>query len=88
MPKTEVRKSQPAAKAGARSVAGASKPAAKTVRTRAATVTAPPDLEERIGQRAYELWESEGRPDSRDQAHWQQAEMEITKARRGRGATA
>jgi hypothetical protein len=35
------------------------------------------DLEQRIRQRAYELWESEGRPQGREQAHWQQAEREI-----------
>lgn len=38
-------------------------------------------MQERIQRRAYELWESEGRPEGRQHAHWQQAEMEITRAR-------
>jgi len=41
------------------------------------------DLQQRIQQRAYELWENEGRPQGREQAHWQQAEREIA----GRGAS-
>jgi hypothetical protein len=40
------------------------------------------DLKQLVQQRAYELWEREGRPHGRDQAHWQQAEREIA----GRGA--
>ena len=36
-----------------------------------------PDLQARIQQRAYELWERDGRPDGREQIHWQQAESEI-----------
>jgi Protein of unknown function (DUF2934) len=39
------------------------------------------DMHQRIERRAYELWESEGRPEGRQQAHWRQAEMEITRAR-------
>jgi hypothetical protein len=39
------------------------------------------DVHERIRRRAYELWESEGRPEGRQHAHWYQAEMEITRAR-------
>jgi hypothetical protein len=42
------------------------------------------DLQQRIQQRAYELWEREGRPQGRAHAHWQQAEREIA----GRGASA
>jgi hypothetical protein len=38
-------------------------------------------LQERIQRRAYELWEREGHPEGRDRAHWQQAELEITRAR-------
>jgi hypothetical protein len=85
MPKIE--KSQPAAKGGARSVARATKPATRTVRKRADTATMSPDLQDRIRTRAYELWESEGRPESRALAHWQQAEREVVKAR-GRRAGA
>jgi Protein of unknown function (DUF2934) len=33
--------------------------------------------EERIRQRAYEIWERAGRPHGRDQEHWRQAEAEI-----------
>lgn len=35
------------------------------------------NLEEKIRQRAYELWEQERRPDGRDREHWHQAEAEI-----------
>ena len=33
-----------------------------------------------IAQRAYAIWEEEGRPTGRDQAHWDQAEQEISGA--------
>ncbi len=36
------------------------------------------ELQQRIQQRAYELWEHEGRPQGREDAHWEQAEREIT----------
>ena len=36
------------------------------------------DLQQRIQQRAYQLWESEGRPEGREQAHWQEAQRELT----------
>lgn len=32
---------------------------------------------ERIKQRAYEIWEAEGRPDGKNMEHWAQAEGEI-----------
>ncbi len=32
---------------------------------------------ERIRQRAYELWETQGRPEGRDLEHWEQARLEI-----------
>lgn len=35
------------------------------------------DREERIRQRAHALWEQEGRPEGREQAHWAQACAEI-----------
>ncbi|TWS97336.1 DUF2934 domain-containing protein [Reyranella sp. CPCC 100927] len=35
------------------------------------------DREERIRQRAHEIWEMEGRPDGRDQEHWERAHREI-----------
>jgi hypothetical protein len=36
-----------------------------------------PDDENRIRQRAYAIWEREGRPEWRDQEHWDQARREI-----------
>ena len=39
------------------------------------------EMREYIQRRAYELWESEGRPAGRDQAHWLQAEREIARVR-------
>lgn len=34
------------------------------------------DRESRIRERAHALWEAEGRPDGRHDAHWSQAERE------------
>ena len=34
------------------------------------------DQEKRIRERAYELWERDGRPEGRSQLHWEQAERE------------
>ncbi|MGK9066381.1 DUF2934 domain-containing protein [Stutzerimonas chloritidismutans] len=34
-------------------------------------------LEERIRQRAYELWEANGRPEGQEFEHWSQARQEI-----------
>jgi DnaJ-class molecular chaperone len=35
------------------------------------------DLHERIKQRAYALWEQEGRPEGQSEKHWHQAETEV-----------
>ncbi|ACI98913.1 DUF2934 domain-containing protein [Rhodospirillum centenum] len=35
------------------------------------------DLEKRISQRAYEIWEREGRPDGRQEEHWSRAREEL-----------
>jgi hypothetical protein len=35
------------------------------------------ELTERIRQRAYEIWESEGKPQDRSLIHWMRAEAEI-----------
>ena len=35
------------------------------------------DHQERIRQRAHEIWESEGRPEGRDAEHWTRAEEEL-----------
>jgi hypothetical protein len=34
---------------------------------------------DQIAQRAFEIWEREGRPQGRDQDHWYQAEAELRK---------
>jgi Protein of unknown function (DUF2934) len=44
------------------------------------------DVAERIRRRAYEIWEREGRPEGREQAHWEQAEREVAKVRGARQA--
>jgi hypothetical protein len=36
-----------------------------------------PDREERIRERAHQIWEQEGRPDGRQTGHWQRAAEEI-----------
>ena len=35
------------------------------------------DRKERIRQRAYAIWESEGRPEGEDRRHWERAEREL-----------
>ena len=35
------------------------------------------DREDRVRQRAHEIWEAEGRPEGRDQEHWERASREI-----------
>ena len=59
-----------------------SAPMTSRTTARRAAATRPPQesVQERIQQRAYELWETEGRPEGRQHAHWQQAELEITRA--------
>jgi hypothetical protein len=39
------------------------------------------ELEALIRQRAYELWERDGRPDGGDDAHWADAERVVGAAR-------
>ena len=57
--------------------------AAKTAARRTRTGAAPSgDLQAQIQQRAYELWERDGRPEGRDDAHWAQAEREIAGTQR------
>ena len=38
------------------------------------------DLDTRIKERAYEIWESEGRPEGREHEHWRQARAEFAEA--------
>ena len=40
------------------------------------------DIENRIRERAYEIWEEEGRPEGREAQHWQQAAAETADAQR------
>jgi alkylhydroperoxidase family enzyme len=35
------------------------------------------DIEQRITQKAYEIWDREGRPDGRSDDHWRQAKQWI-----------
>jgi hypothetical protein len=74
----------------ARSAEAKPKTAAATApKTKASETTGKPaapkpriaEMREYIQRRAYELWESEGRPTGRDWAHWLQAESEIARAR-------
>ena len=37
------------------------------------------DRQERVRQRAYQLWEQEGRPDGKAEEHWRRAEEEIAR---------
>jgi len=47
------------------------------------------DIYERIRQRAYSLWERDGRPHGRQMAHWLQAERELAETvRRPKAAKA
>ncbi|WP_431470200.1 DUF2934 domain-containing protein [Sphingosinithalassobacter sp. LHW66-3] len=39
------------------------------------------DLEQRIRERAYEIWQEEGRPEGREEEHWQKAASEFGEAR-------
>jgi hypothetical protein len=40
--------------------------------------------EERVYQRAYEIWEKPGSPEGRDKEHWEQARREV-EAENGKG---
>ena len=35
------------------------------------------DVRERVRERAYSLWEQEGRPEGRAEDHWRRAEAEV-----------
>ncbi len=43
-------------------------------RSRRSTGASQPTREQRTREKAYQLWIEEGRPDGRDEAHWQMAE--------------
>lgn len=42
-----------------------------------------PDRETQIRARAYEIWESEGRPDGKEGEHWERAAREIAAGETG-----
>jgi hypothetical protein len=63
----------------------ASAPARKTSAPKAEG-SAKGGLEERIKQRAYELWEADGRPQGQHAEHWARAERELTQAGAGRAS--
>ena len=44
------------------------------------------DLEQRIRERAYEIWENEGCPEGRGEEHWQRACAEFREAKEEAGA--
>ena len=73
--KPAARRSVPKTGAPKASAAGSAVRKARTGRMSEA------DLDALIRQRAYELWEREGRPDGRDDAHWAAAERELGAAR-------
>jgi hypothetical protein len=59
------------------------KAASNTTARRARSGAAPAgDLQAQIRQRAYELWERDGRPEGRDDVHWAEAEREIRGSQR------
>lgn len=35
------------------------------------------EMERRIRERAYRMWEDEGRPDGRDKEHWERARAQV-----------
>jgi hypothetical protein len=43
------------------------------------------EKQRRIRERAYEIWQREGRPHGRDAEHWQRAEAEIEAEGQARG---
>ena len=43
-----------------------------------------PNLMASIRQRAYEIWEAEGRPEGRERIHWLRAEAEFRERLRAR----
>lgn len=44
------------------------------------------DLDRRIRERAYEIWENEGQPEGRSHEHWEQARREFQEAQQENAA--
>jgi Protein of unknown function (DUF2934) len=47
------------------------------------TTTTKPEIEDRIRTLAYQMWEDEGRPDGRAEAHWEKACLVVMDADAG-----
>ena len=45
------------------------------------------DNENRVKERAFSIWEVEGKPEGKHQEHWEQAEKELSKAGPGEERT-
>ena len=46
------------------------------------------EREQRIRERAHQIWESEARPDGQDQSHWERALREIEVEERAKTSSA
>jgi hypothetical protein len=46
-----------------------------------------PDDEQSVRERAYQIWEEEGRPEAREQFHWDRAAREMQALRDGKKPT-
>ena len=46
-----------------------------------------PDNDQQIRERAYQIWEEEGRPEAREQFHWDRAAREMQALRDGQKPT-
>jgi hypothetical protein len=77
--KSATARTKAASERGARGTTGtaATKSSGRAAPRKSGAAQPSDDLQQRIQQRAYELWENEGRPQGREHAHWQQAEREI-----------
>lgn len=53
----------------------------KSIRNRQEAEPAPEPSEEQIRQRAFAIWESDGRPPGRAAQHWEQARRELAELR-------
>lgn len=45
------------------------------------------DMDKSIRERAYDIWENEGRPEGRSEQHWEQARAELTDQNQSTSAT-
>lgn len=53
----------------------------KSIRQRQEPPTAAEPSEEEIRERAFEIWETDGRPPGRAAEHWEQARRELVERR-------